>query len=148
MTTMTAQQENTDIFGVPVIASAKVRKIEFKLYESRIFYVKVPKFEKIDEAVIRAGYEFLDKNGGGEFYNIYHFESFAEADPETREWAASPENNKYTICDAIVIGSMSQKLVTDFYLRINKPVKPTKVFFSLKKAAEWVHKRRKKDELS
>ncbi len=135
---MTTEKPNTDIFEASVVAITQIRGITMTIYSNRIFYVHVLKYEKIDRAVIDFAYAFLDANGGGKYYNIFHFDSFAEADPETREWSASAENNKYTYCDAIVIGSISQKLITDFYLRFNKPVKPTKIFFSLPKAIDWV----------
>lgn len=135
---MTTVRDYTDLFGAKMLATTSVGEISLTIYENRIYHVFIPQFEKVNREVIDAGYAFLDANGGGEFYNIFQFESFAEVDPETREWAASSDNNNYTICDAIVIGSKSQKLITDFYLRINRPVKPTKVFFSLSKAADWI----------
>lgn len=88
--------------------------------------------------VVREGYIFLDENGGGLFFNVYEFHSFSDVDPEVREWAASPSNNTYTIIDAIVINSLSQKILADFYISFNKPVRPTRVFKSVEKAFDWV----------
>lgn len=134
---MTTERPFIDIFDATVVATTRIGRITMTVYSNRMFHVHIPKFQKIDSSVIDHGYAFLDANGGGKYYNVYHFESFAEVEPEVREWAAAPENNNYTHSDAIVIGSISQKLITDFYVRVNKPVKPTKIFFSLKKAAEW-----------
>ena len=83
---------------------------------------------------------FLDENGGGKFYNIYQFQSFSDVETETRKWAADPAGNKYTHTDAIVIGNLGQKIITDFYIRFDKPIVPTKIFFSLEKAIEWTEK--------
>ena len=135
---MTAEKEISNIFNAELVAESKHGKVTFQLYSNRIFYVKIPRFEKIGKEVITAGYQFLDDNGGGRFYNVYDFESFSDVDPETREWAADSSGNHYTFCDAIVIGSISQKILTDFYLKFNKPSKPTKVFYSLDKAVAWV----------
>lgn len=141
---MTAERHFTDIFDATVVATSSIRRITMTLYSNRFYHLHVPKFEKIDRVVLDHCYAFLDSNGGGRFYNIYHFESFAEIEPEIRELAASSDGNNYTHCDAIVIGSVSQKIMTNFYLRFNKPVKPTRVFFSLKKAVDWAKMMRNK----
>ena len=111
----------------------------FRLYENKIYHVTIKKGEKVSMDFVKEGYSFLDEHGGGQYYNIYEFDSFSDVDPEVREWAASASNNSYTIIDAIVIKSFPQKILADFYVRFNKPVKPTRIFFSLEKAVEWVH---------
>ena len=80
---------------------------------------------------------FIEKHGGGKFYNIYQFSSFSDIEPEIRSWAANENGNKNTHSDAIVITSLPQKILADFYLKINSPKQPTKVFYSLEKAISW-----------
>lgn len=137
---MTADKDDIDLFNADLIAESDINGIIFRLYSNRIFHVNVPRYEKIDQKTVEKGYEFLDNNGGGKFYNIYQFQSFADVDNETRKWAADPSGNHYTHTDAIVIGNLGQKIITDFYLRFDKPVVPTKIFFSLDKAVEWTKK--------
>ena len=84
------------------------------------------------------GYEFLNKHGGGRFYNLYEFETFAEMDPEVRTWAADTSGNNYTYVDAVVISNFAQKIIANFYIKFNKPKMPTKVFTSTEKALEWI----------
>ncbi len=120
----------------------------FRLYDNRIYHVIVKKGEKATMDVVREGYLFLDRNGGGQFYNIYQFESFSDVDPEVREWSASPTNNSYTLIDAIVFNSFPQKIIADFYVAINRPVKPTKSFKSLEGAYNWVIEMIEKDQAS
>lgn len=84
------------------------------------------------------GYDFLNRNGSGRFYNIYEFSSFSEMDPEVREWCATTSGNNYTYVDAIVISNFAQKLIADFHLKFNKPPMPTKIFKSKDKALEWI----------
>jgi len=143
---MTTEKEHLKLFGSPLVAEEIVNDVHFRLFENRIFYVKLPRYEKIGMDVIQIGYDFLDKHGGGQFYNVYHFGSFADVEGDVREWAANPEGNDYTYCDALVIDSLGQKIITDFYIRFNKPIKPTKVFFSLEKAVDWVFEERSESE--
>ena len=90
-------------------------------------------------SIVANGYAFLVEHGGGTFKNIYHFDYFSDVDPQIREWASDESGNLYTISDAIVIESFAQKILTDFYVRVNRPIKPTKIFYSLEKAIAWTH---------
>lgn len=134
---MTTDKEDINVFRADLVAESVVHGVRYRLYSNRVFHVTVPQFHKIGLEVADAGYAFLNLYGGGRFYNIYEFNSFADIEPEIREWAADESGNHYTFTDAIVIGSLSQKIITDFYLRFNRPVKPTRIFYSLENAVEW-----------
>ena len=134
---MTTEKLNTNVFKAKLIAEKVEYGVTFHMYSNRIFHVNIPRFHKIGRNIIDAGYAFLDENGGGEYYNIYQFNSFSDVEPEIREWAADSSGKSYTFTDAIVIGSLSQKIISDFYLKFNKPIKPTKIFYSMEKAIEW-----------
>jgi len=108
------------------------------LYENRIFHGIIKQGQKISLEMAKKGCVFLDKNGGGRFYNIYEFENFAEMDPEVRAWASDTSGNLYTHIDAVVINNFAQKMIANFYLKFNKPKKPTKIFNSSEKALEWI----------
>ena len=55
-----------------------------------------------------------------------------------RIWSAAPTGNKNTLADALVINSLAHKILANFYMKMNKPVKPTKIFTSQKKAVDWL----------
>lgn len=131
--------ESNNLHKSKLIVEKEIGSSIFRLYENKIYHVIVKKNEKVTMEFVQKGYDFLDEHGGGPFYNIYEFHSFSDVDPEVREWAASPTNNSYTRIDAIVISNFPQKILADFYVRINKPVKPTRIFNSLEKAFDWVH---------
>lgn len=134
---MTAEKEHINLFKADIIASQEIEGVIFKLYANRIFHVEIPRYTKVHMSITQAGCNFLDANGGGKFYNVYQFHSFADVETETRKWAADPGGNLYTYTDAIVISNLAQKIVTDFYIRFDRPVVPTKIFFTLDKAVEW-----------
>lgn len=134
---MTSEKQIKEKISAKLLDEYEFKGIVYRLYENQIFYVSVPRLQKVQMDVIEEGYKFLDRNGGGLYYNIYEFHSFSDVEPEVRDWAADTNGNMYTISDAIVIGSLSQKIITDFYLRVNRPVKPTRIFYSLDKAIQW-----------
>ena len=48
------------------------------------------------------------------------------------------ENNPYSKADAFVIHSMAQKILANFYIKINKPERPTKFFNDKNEAINWL----------
>jgi hypothetical protein len=122
-----------------LVSESENDSIIYRLYENNIFHVIVKEGEKVTMEMVNEGYAFLENYGSGRFYNIYEFKSFADVDPDVREWSSSEIDVKYTVVDAIVINSIGQKILADFYLKINKPKQPTKIFTSIDKAIEWVN---------
>lgn len=59
---------------------------------------------------------------------------------DARPYIASYEANKYTLANAFVINSMAQKLVGNVYLKIDRPVTPTKIFTDKTEAIKWLSK--------
>lgn len=57
---------------------------------------------------------------------------------ESRTFSASEEGLKYTIADAMVVTNLAQKLLVSFYLKINKPPKPSKAFSTENEAIDWL----------
>ena len=55
-----------------------------------------------------------------------------------REFLASQESQKNLVADAIVIQSLSQRILGNFYLQINRPRKPTRIFTSVTDAERWL----------
>jgi len=135
---MTDEKVHKFNFNSELIAERIEHGVTFRLFKNRIFYVSIPKNMKIGTEIIENGYQFLDANGGGKFYNIYEFGSFSDVEPEVREWAADSNGNHYTFCDALVIGNLAHKIIADFYLKFNKPKMPTKIFYSVEKAYDWI----------
>lgn len=121
-----------------LLAERDIGSIIYRLYENKIFHVIIKEGEKVTMEMVKDGYAFLDLNGKGRFYNIYEFKSFSDIEPEVRNWSASNEDNGYTFLDAIVINNFAQKIIADFYLKVNKPKQTTKIFNSIDKAVDWV----------
>lgn len=130
-----------------LIAEDDIGPIIYRLYENNIFHVIVKEGEKVTMEMVDNGYKFLEKSTPGKYYNIYEFKSFADVDPEVREWSSSNIEGKYSVSDAIVINNIGQKILADFYLKFNKPKQPTKIFTSTHKAIEWIHQLMKNDNL-
>lgn len=63
---------------------------------------------------------------------------YSSFSPEARVYSARPEFVQDTIASALVIQSMAQRLVGNFYLQVNRPHIPTRLFTDREAALEWL----------
>jgi hypothetical protein len=83
--------------------------------------------------------EAMGKIGKGKkFPVLIDAGEFTSIDKEVRMFSASEESNIYTLADAIAYYSFAQKLITDFYIKHNEPVVPTRAFSSKEEAIKWL----------
>ena len=75
---------------------------------------------------------------GRAFANLVTINDYVEIDKEAKILSASEGGNRYTIADAFVLKSMPLKLLGNFYLQINKPVRPTRLFNDETSALKWL----------
>lgn len=59
-------------------------------------------------------------------------------DHGAREFSASDEGLQYTIGDAMITTSLAHKILVSFYLKFNKPKKPSKAFDNEEDAMTWL----------
>ena len=59
-------------------------------------------------------------------------------DKSANEYSASEEGMQYSIAEAIVVKNLAQKIMVSFYLKINKPIRPSKAFNDEDEALEWL----------
>lgn len=109
-----------------------------RIYSNGIFHMYFFKGTHINMEFIHSVFEFNEMNGGRAYRNLFEFEARVDLDPEVRDWAAAPNGNTKTIADALVINNLAHKILANFYVKFNKPVKPTKIFESREKAIKWL----------
>lgn len=77
--------------------------------------------------------------GGKKFPLLIRAGNYALVDTEVRKYAASPEANQYTVCSAILVSNLAQKLLGNAYIKFNKPPTPTKLFTDEQQAIQWLY---------
>lgn len=75
---------------------------------------------------------------GGKCLLLVVTSHFTNVESKGREFMASHFASQYSIAEAFVIHSLGQKILANFYLKINKPKVPTKVFTNVFLAEEWL----------
>lgn len=63
---------------------------------------------------------------------------YSSIDTETRNFIAGAEAMQYSSAEALVTNYLPHRIIGNFYMRINKPVKPTAFFDIEEKAVEWL----------
>jgi len=46
---------------------------------------------------------------------------------------------RYSFAEALVVKSLTQRITANIYLKLNKPLKPFKIFNTEREASRWLH---------
>jgi hypothetical protein len=60
--------------------------------------------------------------------------------PEARQYGAHNEYTQFHIAYALLVSSLSEKILANFFIRFNKPAVPSKMFNDENQAIEWLAK--------
>ncbi|UKN02649.1 hypothetical protein K6119_03870 [Paracrocinitomix mangrovi] len=93
-------------------------------------------FGKVDAQELKKA--ALKLGNGKSFYNLINIGANTVTSKEAREIVTSLEGSFYKKADAIIINSISKKLLANLFLSFQKPVVPTKVFTKIEDAEEWL----------
>ena len=72
----------------------------------------------------------------------------SNADDESRKFLASKEGLESRMAFAFVLKSLPQRMVGNFYIKINKPEKPTRIFAQQEAAEQWLLMIKQKNNIS
>lgn len=107
--------------------------------ENNIIYVHVNNDAEIDVEQILQIRETNEKLANGVNYVVlFEIAEFAFISKEAREYGGENELGELRKAMAIVVKSMAHRLLANFFINVNKPPTPTKVFNDKKKALEWL----------
>jgi hypothetical protein len=59
-------------------------------------------------------------------------------DDEVRTYMTRPDANPYSLATALVVPSLSQKLIYNFFIKIMKPARPVRLFVKKEDAINWL----------
>lgn len=80
------------------------------------------------------------KNIGGDncFPLLIKVDKYTLPSAEARRFIAQADANPYAKAEAYVISDLPQKIVSNFFLKFDKPARPTKIFTNEEEALEWL----------
>jgi hypothetical protein len=81
----------------------------------------------------------LGKFGGGKKYPLLlEGGKLTNVNLEARKFVAEKDSNPYSSAEAIIVKSLPQRLIGNFYMKFNKPGRPTKLFPNEAEAVIWL----------
>lgn len=132
-----------------LIASETKDGIERRIYREGIYHQRFLEDKMVSDLHILESIKFLKQyNINFNFVNILEFNGFSNVEPGVRRWARSTFRRKgFAIADAIVVNQLPQKITANFYMSVDSPVIPTKVFFDFESAFKWAQQKLEIDTL-
>jgi len=126
---------------VKAIESIDLGFAEINLREDGILHIHLGLEYEINIVQTKEIFECSKKMMNGTPYpHLFTVTKFVLPSNETRDFMVSLERMQVTLADAFVIHTFPQKLIGNFYLKMNTPKKPTKMFSSDSEALKWLYK--------
>jgi hypothetical protein len=123
-----------------IVNKCVMERISFVWRADNILHYQVSEGAHITMDDINASLEVVRGWGkDNKYLHLFEAGHNSSVDNEVREWAASPDQNQFTVADAILVRDRAQRLIANFYVRFNNPIKPTKVFTSQSEAINWLN---------
>lgn len=107
--------------------------------EDHIAHLHIKKGEIVEMDELKSIFEAITKESNGKLFRLLvTADDNASLSPEAREYASSAESSDVIVADAVVVQNYSHEMTANFFIRFNKPNRPTKLFKERKEAYEWL----------
>lgn len=119
-----------------VIVSHK--KFSVKIHELGFYQLDIFNNVEILTEDVKMVVEAQRKLSGIKMPTLVVCAEFASTNSDVMKYISKNEHFPYSKAGAFVINSMSQKLLANFYLKINVPQRPTRFFNDKEEAIKWL----------
>ncbi len=117
----------------------ELEKLTIELIAENIILITLKDHVSIEEEDILAVKNHnLKLTEGKEYAIILETGDFTDVSQEARVAMASDKVEANRMATALIIDKFAQKLIGNFFLRVNKPKVPTKIFSNQKDGLTWV----------
>ena len=104
-----------------------------------ILHVRIKDFKEMDKEDFIEIQKWSHNNiTNKQIFILAEFGNGSSITKELRDYAASPDGNTISKGAAILVNNLAQQLIGDYYLKFNKPINPTRVFYKMEKAKIWI----------
>lgn len=127
-----------------VVSHSILKKIDspvgsVSLWENGILHTHTKAEMEINVAICEEIHQIaLEITNGKPYPNLFTFTKYVLPDEDSRNFMLLPKRLALTCADAIVVNSLAQKIIGNFYLKINRPPIPTKLFSKQEDAEKWL----------
>lgn len=123
-----------------IIDEIKLSSADIRLLENEVIHIIIKTEQEVTIDMAKAISEGRERLSANKKRLVLYttLSKIVIPSPEVRKYLAGADRSKYIIANALVISSLPQKIVSNFYMRINKPVVPTKFFDTDQAAMDWL----------
>jgi hypothetical protein len=124
---------------VEIVATGVVVPYYLSLRSDGIMHIRISPEKEESVELVKKMVEKL-----GEMVNytqipiLIRHEEFALPGKANRDYWATKEACPYSKAEAFMINSVALQLIANFYLRINRPERPTRMFSNEEEAVKWL----------
>jgi hypothetical protein len=119
-----------------IFENAKYKIIWFPEEKIVEFCMKDIEIEKQD--IIEMHEQTLKMTGGLKYANIFTAQDFFSITGEARVEGSKPYYSKNLMVQALIVKNLAQRLIGNFIMKFNKPVRETKMFATREEGKVWV----------
>lgn len=125
---------------IEIVDKVELSASILSLREDGIFHMEMKEIERyVTLEDVKVMTETIGRMGNGKVYPVLvTLKRYNPITKEASEYAASEEAGKYTAANAIVINNFAMRIASNFYIKIFKPIRPTKMFNSEERAVGWL----------
>jgi hypothetical protein len=128
-----------NLLDVEIVSHAAIAPYYLYLRADGIMYVRIsPEKEETVELVKQMVAKMGEMVNYRQVPLLVRHEEFALPGKANRDYWASKEACPYSKADAFMIESNAMKFIANFYLKFNRPQRPTKMFTHEKEAVTWL----------
>jgi hypothetical protein len=125
-------------FGVKNISQIKENAYISWIIEGGILYLKVKKTAEFNLQMAKVCVKDLEEYTGHKPYpclmSVVEIKTITK---EARDYFAN-EGDSHILANAMVVKAPIMKMISNFYIMVNRPRKPTKMFTDKARALEWL----------
>lgn len=117
----------------------QLSNVSVSLTESNYYFITIAEGTEVDLALLKKIIASMAQlQHKKKLPVLIVMESFSMPTEEARLFLAKKNSSPNAVAEAYVIHSMAQKIIGNFYLKVNKPHRPTKLFNDKVEALEWL----------
>jgi hypothetical protein len=124
---------------VEIVAKAVVTPYYLYLRADGIMFIRIsPEKEETVELAKKMVKEMGEMVNYKQVPILFKHQEFALPGKANRDYWATKEACPYSKAEAFIINSTAMRIIANFYLKINKPQRPTKMFTHEEEAIKWL----------
>jgi hypothetical protein len=122
-----------------ILNTIDLGKVSVSITSDNLFVIEIEKDTEVNLFITKEIIKATKTLGRGlKIPAIIIANDFSLPTKETREFLANAEASPQVSAEAYILKSTAQSIIGNFYLNVNKPERPTRMFTKINEALKWL----------